>query len=75
MLLSLASTQNVLLFQLYKISGYYGNLQFPLTYNGKSEKLSFIAVLLRVHFNKDFTEMFLEYGVVLYQPWEFSPKD
>ena len=48
------------LFQSDKNSYCYSNLQFPLTYNGKSGNWQFFAVSLQILRFFFFTEMFLK---------------
>ena len=40
--------KNIFLLLLLKHFGCYGNLKFPLTYTGKSEKLRFITISLQI---------------------------
>ena len=63
------------LLSLLKHFGCYGNLIFPLTYNGKSENL----VLLQSHcryFDKGFAEMFVEWSatkhIIIIQTSQFD---
>ena len=51
--------KNCFLLLLLKHFGCYGNLKFPLTYNGKNENWDVLLPHCR-YFDKSFTELFLE---------------
>ena len=53
-----------------KNSGCYGNLQLPLTYNRRKEKLLFIAISLQVFWQKFYRNIPC---VVLYKTYHFCP--
>ena len=53
--------KKIVFIAVFKHFGRYGNLKFPLTYNGKSENWDLLLSHCR-YFDKSVTEMFLEYS-------------
>ena len=65
MFITLASTKMVFLLSLLMCFRCYGNLKFPLTYNGKIENWH-LLLSHRRYFDKSFSEIFVEWSSTKY---------